>query len=284
MGEIGESLLLRVFFETADGGYYSPMFKNCFEALPIPEFRGRLVRQDVAEEFRYDRIPCRCSSETLAKYLPSDYVLVGGSSYRINEIVAHWDPRLDIGVYSDYWRSAGGRIPKSFREYRRLECYIFFAAGLAKYPPKFFNEKHGFTEIRRAFMRADRGIYVVAYMKVDELVDLTSIASRKGIDIGKEGTERVWMIAKREFGERVLKTPHYARGGDLPVVILSEKGNYGFFKKPIPLIEWRNGKKLLSNYSYMFGVRGLEDRVRQKAFDKSATEEIVRTIEREGFI
>ncbi len=284
MGEVGESLLLRVFFETADGGYYSPMFNNCFEVLPIPEFKGRLVRQEVIPEFSYDRIPCRCGEGSLSKYLPTDYVLVGGSSYHINEIIAHWDPRLDIGVYSDYWRSAGGRIPKSFKEYRRRDCYIFFAAGLAKYPPKFFNSSHGFTEIRRAFMRADRGVYVVAYMKVDELADLTSIASREGIDIGKEGTERVWRIAVDEFGKRVIKTPHYARGGDLPVVILSEPGNYGFFKTPIPLIEWSGKRKLLSDYSYMFGIRSLDDRIRQKAFDRSRTEEILRTLEREGLL
>ncbi len=284
MTEIGESLLLRVFFETADGGYYSPMFEGCFEALPVPEFRGRLIRSGVAEEFRYDRIPCRCFPDNLSRYLPSDYVLVGGSSYHINEVVAHWDPRLDIGVYSDYWRSAGGRIPKSFREYKEKECYIFFAAGLARYPQGFFDVKHGFTEIRRAFMRTDRGVYVVAYMKVDEIADLTAIASRESIDIGKEGTERVWEIAVKEYGERVIKTPHYARGGDLPVVILSEKGHYGFLKRPIPLIEWSGKRKLLSNYSYMFGVRGLEDRVRQKAFDRRKTEEIINTLKEEGLL
>ena len=84
------------------------MFKDCFELLPIPEFIGRLRRKDVAALYRYDRVPCRCCKGALSKYLPNDYVLLNGSSCSINEIIAHWDPRLDIGVYSDYWRVAGG--------------------------------------------------------------------------------------------------------------------------------------------------------------------------------
>ncbi|MCC6010328.1 MAG: hypothetical protein LM588_04990 [Fervidicoccaceae archaeon] len=36
-------------------------------------------------------------------------------------------------------------------------CHTFFAAGLAKYPLGFFNEKKGFTEIRKTFLKSDRG-------------------------------------------------------------------------------------------------------------------------------
>lgn len=283
MRRFGPSLLLRVFFETADGGYYSPMFKDCYEVMPVPEFIGKFQKLDYAMNFTYDKIPCRCGTCNLGKFLPTDYVLVGGSSYHVSKVIAHWDPRLDIGVYSDYWRSAGGRIPKTLRDCEG-ECYVFFAAGLAKYPPRFFSRKHGFTEIRRAFMKAERGVYVVAYMKVDEIADLTEFASKMDVDIGKEGTEKIWEEAIKVYGERIPKTPHYARSGDLPVVILSNEGNYGFFEKPIPLIEWVGERKLLSNYSYIFGIRGFEDRVRQKAFSKSQTEEIVTTLEREGFL
>ncbi len=276
------SIMLRVFFETADGGYYSPRFDKCFELLPVPEFIGRFRKRDIASRFNYRRIPCRCGKCRLDKYLPNDYLLVGGSSYSVSEIIAHWDPRLDIGVYSDYWRAASGRIPKEFRECRR-NCYIFFAAGLARYPKHFFARRRGFTEIRRTFMRSERGIYVTAYMQVDEIIDLTKIASERGIDIGREGDDRVWEIVLKEYGERAVMTPHYARGGDLPVIILSDEGNYAYLDNPIPIMEWVNGRKRLSRYSYTFQVRGFEDRVRHKLFSPKRTEEIIRLIFREGF-
>ncbi len=278
----GPSLLLRVYFETADGGYYSPKFRNCFEALPVPEFIGRLTRIDYALNFTYDKVPSRCGAGGLNKYLPIDYLLVGGSSYPASKVIAHYDPRLDIGVYSDYWRSAGGRIPKALKTEGK-ESYLFFAAGLAKYPPKFFDVKHGFTEIRRVFMRSDRGIYVVGYMKVDEVADLTEFSSKIQASLRDGGIDKVWEEAVKKYGERVIMTPHYARPVDLPVVVLSNEGHYGFFKKPIPLIEWFGRKRVLSKYSYMFGITGSEDRVRQKVFSESRTEEIVRTLEKDGY-
>ncbi len=282
VGDYGYSLLLRVFFETADGGYYSPMFEDCFELLPIPEFIGRLRRKDIAALYRYDRVPCRCCRGALSKYLPNDYILLNGSSYNVNEIIAHWDPRLDIGVYSDYWRVAGGRIPRQFKEHKG--SYIFFAAGLARYPHNFFRKRKDFTEIRRAFVNSRRGVFVVAYMKVDEIVDLTEIASRLDIDVGKEGDEKVWEYAIKEYGARVAATPHYARGTDLPVVILSEKGHFGYFKKPLPIMTWVNGRKLLTDYSYTFGVKKFEDRVRHKLFTPSETEEIVKLLGKEDIL
>jgi len=277
------SILLRVFFETADGGYYSPLISDCFELLPIPEFLGRFRKVSLAHAYSYSRIPCRCSSCYLSKYLPSDYVLVGGSSYHVSNVVAHWDPRFDIGVYCDYWRQAGGRIPKSFTNCRE-DCYIFFAAGLARYPPKFFNRPRGFTEIRRAFMRAERGIYIVAYMEVDEVVDLTEIAAKHNVDVGREGDDRVWEIAAKEYGEEVIMTPHSARGIDLPVVILSERGRYGYLKKPLPLILWSRGRRVLTTYSYLFNIKGFEDRVRHKVFDPARTEQIVDVMVSEGYL
>ncbi len=283
MEKYGPSLLLRVFFETADGGYYSPYFEKCYEALPIPDFLGKFHNVDYALNFVYDKIPCRCGRCKLSKYLPLDYVLVGGSSYGVNQIVAHWDPRLDIGVYSDFWRSGGGRIPRTFRECEN-DCYLFFAAGLAKYPPKFFSRKKGFTEIRRTFMRVERGIYVVAYMKIDKVIDITQFASKLDINIRKEGTAKIWEEAVKIYGEKITMTPHYARIGDLPVVILAEKGNYGFFEQPIPLIEWVGQRKILSNYSYMFGIKKLDDKVRQKSFSPRETEEIIKTLTRKDYL
>ncbi len=274
------SILLRVFFETADGGYYSPFVRDGFEVLPIPEFIGRFKRKEIALRFTYSRIPCRYGRCSLSKYLPVDYVLIGGSSYSVNEVIAHWDPRLDIGVYSDYWRYAGGRIPKSFRNCRE-GCYLFFVAGLAKYPHRFFSKPHGFTEIRRTFMRVDRGIYVVAYMEASQIIDLTEVARQYGIEVGGElGDEKVWEVVCSEFDERICETPHRARGIDLPVVILSD--NYGFLKRPIPIMEWREGRRLLTNYSYIFGVRSFDDRVRYKVFNNLETRNIIKLLEREG--
>jgi len=273
----GPSLLLRVYFETADGGYYSPKFKDCFEALPIPEFIGRLQKMDVAKRYTYDKIPMRCSNGFLSKYLPTDYLLVGGSSYPVSKVIAHYDPRLDIGVYSDYWRAAGGRIPRSFKEFRR-KAYIFFAAGLSEYPKKFFSRSHGFTEIRRVFMKSNRGIYVVGYMRADEVVDLTQYTSDISKSLREGGIDEVWERAIRDYGERVAMTPHYARTVDLPVVILSDEGNYGFFKEPLPLIEWVGRKRSLSNYSYIFNISGIDDRVRHKLFSEKETGRILKAL------
>ncbi len=280
MVDYGPSLLLRVYFETADGGYYSPKFMDCFEALPIPEFIGKLQKLNVAKEFTYDKIPRKCGKGTLSKYLPTDYLLVGGSSYPVSKVIAHYDPRLDIGVYSDYWRTAGGRIPKAFREFKG-RSYIFFAAGLSEYPDRFFARKHGFTEIRRVFMKSNRGIYVVGYMRVDEVVDLTVYTSGISQSLRAGGIDKVWEKAVSEFGGRVAMTPHYARTVDLPVVILSNKGNYGFFSKPLPLIEWVGKKRMLSKYSYVFNISGINDRVRHKLFSEKETERILQALGRE---
>ena len=275
------SLLLRVFFETADGGYYSPFINGCFEVLPIPEFVGRLRDFNIASKFSYSRIPCRCSDDYLSKYLPIDYVLVSGFSCSVNNVVAHWDPRFDIGVYSDYWRHAGGRIPKVLTEYKG-DKYLFFAAGLAHYPKNFFSRPKGFTEIRRMFMRVNRGIYVVGYMRIDEIVDLTKIAKDKGIEISKDNCTKVWEYVCSEVDERICETPHYIRPMDLPVVILSE--DYCLFKKPIPIMLWVNNKKLLTNYSYTFGVRGFSDRIRQKVFTPEETKQILKLLDSEDVL
>jgi hypothetical protein len=278
----GKSLLLRVFFESADGGYYSPYIGECFELLPVPEVIGRSYREDVYKKFLYDSLQCRCGKGRLRKYLPSDYVLVGGSSYHIREVMAHWDPRFDIGIYSDYWRAAGGRIPKDFKKCNNTKCFIFFAAGLAKYPKRFFERKHGFTEIRRTFMKSDRGIYVIAFMEINEVIDLTEIASRMKIDIGAEGDLKIWEWAEKEYGDRITKTPHYARGWDLPVIILSDDGKYGIFDKPIPLMEWTKGRKILTEFSALFGIRDLDDRIRHKLFTPQRTETIIKRLCRSG--
>lgn len=277
-----KSLLLRVFFESADGGYYSPMFDECYEVLPIPEVIGRATDVDHARKFAYSLIPCRCEPCFLSKYLPNDYLFVGGSSYSIAKIVAHWDPRLDIGCYVDYWRNVGGRIPGNFRECE--DCYIFFAAGLAKYPRGYFEVKRGFTEIRRTFLSSDRGIYVVGYMKVDTVVDLAEISAELNLKNVEYSIRDVWHEAAKKYGDKVLMNPHYARPADLPVVMLSNEGNYGFFKEPLPLIEWKHGKKMFSKYAYAFGIRTFDDRVRHKAFNLDETKEILKLLRHEGVV
>ena len=126
---------------------------------------------------------------------------------------------------------------------------------MTKYLRNFFSKRKDFTETRRAFINSGRGVYVVAFMKVDEIVDLTEITSKLGIDIGKEGDEKVWEYAIREYDTRVAATLHYARGTDLPVVVLSEKKHFDCFKKPLPIMTWINRRKLLTDYSYVFSVK-----------------------------
>ncbi len=277
-----KSLLLRVFFESGDGGYYSPRFDECYEVLPIPEVVGLTTDVDHARKFAYSLIPCRCGPCFLSKYLPSDYLFVGGSSHPVYKIVAHWDPRLDIGCYVDYWRNVGGRIPANFKNCE--DCYIFFAAGLAKYPLGYFDVKHGFTEIRRTFLNSERGVYVVGYMKVDTVIDLAEISTELNLKNIEHTVKDVWHEAARRYGDRVLMNPHYARPADLPVIMLSDEGNFGFFDEPLPLIEWRQGKKTFSKYAYVFGIRSFDDRVRYKAFNLEETKEILKLLRDEGLI
>lgn len=277
-----KGLLLRVFFESADGGYYSPLFENCYEVLPVPEPIRSDVDVSIAQKFQYSSITSRCGDHPLSKYMPYDYVLIGGSSHHISRIIAHWDPRFDIGIYADYWRTIGGRIPRDFKGCE--DCYIFFAAGLAKYPPKFFDIKRGFTEIRKTFLRSDRGIYVVGYMKVDEVVDLTEISAELSLKKSKYSLKEVWEEAIARYGSKVGEIPHLIRPADLPTIVLSDEGNYRLFKEPLPLIEWVEGYKLLSDISFTFGIKTFEDRIKYKTYTREELAEILKTLERERLI
>ncbi len=277
-----KGLLLRVFFESADGGYYSPTFDSCYEVLPVPEPLRSDVDNEVVQEFLYSSIPCRCGDCSLSKYIPHDYVLIDGSSHHVSNVVAHWDPRFDEGVYANYWRTIGGRLPRNFR--RCDDCYIIFAAGLAKYPPKFFGERKGFTELRKKFLSSDRGIYVIGYMKVDEVVDLAEISAEMSSVSTKYSVKDVWEEATSRYGHRVKRVPHYIRHVDLPVIVLSDRGNYELLENPLPLIEWVGDHKVLSDYSYTFGVKTSNDRIKCKAYTQEELEEILRTLEREGVL
>ncbi|MGC8974747.1 MAG: hypothetical protein ACP5KB_00950 [Thermoprotei archaeon] len=275
-------LLLRVFFESADGGYYSPLFEKCYEVLPVPEPIGSDADVLMAQKFQYSNIMSRCGDHPLSKYIPYDYVLIRGSSYHVSRVVAHWDPRFDIGVYADYWRTIGGRIPRDFKGCE--ECYIFFAAGLAKYPAGFFDSKKGFTEIRKTFLKSERGIYVVGYMKVDEIVDLTEISAELSSRKNRYTLREVWEEAIARYGNKVREIPHLIRPADLPIIVLSNEGNYRLFKEPLPLIEWVESYKLLSDLSFIFGIKTFEDRIKYKVYTKEELTEILKTLEKEKLI
>ncbi|MEM1686755.1 MAG: hypothetical protein QXV31_03640 [Zestosphaera sp.] len=277
-----KGLLLRVFFESADGGYYSPFFEKCYEVLPVPEPVRSDADMSVIQKFQYSNIMSRCGDHPLSKYIPYDYILIGGSSHHVSKVVAHWDPRFDIGIYADYWRTIGGRIPKDFKDCE--DCYIFFAAGLAKYPPGFFDVKKGFTEIRKTFLKSDRGIYVVGYMKVDEVADLTEISAELSSRKSEYSLREVWEEAAARYGSKVKEIPHFIRPADLPTIVLSNEGNYRLFKEPIPLIEWVEGYKLLSNASFTFGIKTFEDRIKYKVYTGEELREILKTLEEEKLI
>ncbi len=277
-----KGLLLRVFFESADGGYYSPIFGKCYEVLPVPEPIRSDVDVSAIQRFQYSNIASRCGDHPLSKYIPYDYVLIGGSSHHVSRVVAHWDPRFDIGVYADYWRTIGGRIPKDFKDCEN--CYIFFAAGLAKYPPGFFDVKKGFTEIRKTFLKSDRGIYVVGYMKVDEIADLTEISEELSLRKSRYTLREVWEEAIARYGSKIKEIPHLLRPADLPTIVLSSEGNYKLFKEPIPLIEWVEGYKLLSDVSFVFGIKTFEDRIKYKVYAEEELKEVLKTLEKEKLI
>ncbi|MEM1712243.1 MAG: hypothetical protein QXX39_01140, partial [Acidilobaceae archaeon] len=157
-------------------------------------------------------------------------------------------------------------------------------AGLAKYPPGFFDVKKGFTEIRKTFLKSDRGIYVVGYMKVDEVADLTEISAELSSRKSEYSLREVWEEAVARYGSKVKEIPHFIRPADLPTIVLSNEGNYRLFKEPIPLIEWVEGYKLLSNASFTFGIKTFEDRIKYKVYTEEELREILKTLEEEKLI
>ncbi len=157
-------ILLRVYIDTNPdyGGYYSPMHDNgCTTLLPIKE-TNKL--RDTPWFLDASQIMDKCSNVRLSRYYPIEW----GS-----KVIVHNDPRPDLGFYTGHF-APKGRIP------RRLGIgdYVLFIAGLARYPEGFWWRRRSKREIVRTFRLSLRnglaGIYIVAYIKIHDIVEVWS--------------------------------------------------------------------------------------------------------------
>ncbi len=192
-------LLLRAFFETSNGGYYSPLHENgCASLLPIPDDRRRYRR--IPQHLLADKITDPCTGNSISIYYPIEYG---------TRPLVHRDPRLDLGFYTGYY-APNGRLPK--REEKRLGegDYLLFIAGLAMYPEDFWIMRRRLGEIRRVFRKLVRegkaGVFIVGGLRVIELIDTSATGWSEAIE-------------KYSF---LAESPHYYRVKDYPVAVVGE--------------------------------------------------------------
>ncbi len=193
-----KALFLRVFVETSNGGYYSPIIDDCYVALPIPE---TTKIPDPPDHMLPDKIIDKCTGRTLDHYYPLELTR--------NNHPVHNDPRLDLGFYTDYYMPIG-RIPKKNDKKLSKNDVIIFMAGFAYYPQGFFESKHTLRDIRKEFMKAHRegktGIYIMGYIVIKDMVNVEEIGWRKAIQ-----------------KYPVLRySPHYYRQNDKPLAIIGK--------------------------------------------------------------
>lgn len=191
--------MLRAFFETSNGGYYSPIHGDgCVTLLPIPDNRSRY--RIVPPHLLADRIIDSCSGRRLSTYYPIEYGV---------EPLIHRDPRLDLGFYTGYY-APKGRLPKKNDKKLGRGDYLLFMAGLARYPKDFWSTRRRLGEIRRVFRKLVRegrtGIYIVGGLRVVEVIDTSTTG---------------WSKAVGEY-PFLAESPHYYRLNDYPVAVVGE--------------------------------------------------------------
>lgn len=192
-------LLLRVFFETSNGGYYSPIHGDgCASLLPIPDDRRRY--RVIPSHLLANNIVDTCTGDKLSAYYPMEYGV---------QPLVHRDPRLDLGFYTGYY-APGGRLPKSNDKRLGEGDYLLFMAGLARYPRSFWNTRRRLGEIKRVFRKLVRegrtGIFIVGGLRVTRVVD-----------VSVDGWDRV--LEEYPF---LAESPHYYRFNDHPVAVIGK--------------------------------------------------------------
>ena len=207
----GRLLLLRAFLDTGSlrrsSGYYSPLHGSCATLIPVPETKAR------AEHLEPSRAVDPCTSRPLVEYMP----LEGGWTL-------HWDPRLDLGFYTDYY-APRGRLPHRPGHRLNQGDVLAFMAGLAVYPEGFWERRRRKNDILRAFRRSvsegRAGIYLVGLIRIRAVIDV----SRTG-----------WNHALTLHPQLRL-SPHYHRPVDEPVAVIGE----GYLVEPPAPLSKPNG-------------------------------------------
>jgi len=150
--------LIRQWFDSNTGGYYSPIIEGCYELIPRPSKAG----------LPYRSLRARCTNSTLERYLPIDRVKWGSKSVAVSRLVTTGCPLVEKGVFCDESRFTTSLEP-------REGDYLVFIAGLAYYPRNFFTVRWRYIDIRKAFENSKRGLYIVGYFSVRKIIDVKSL-------------------------------------------------------------------------------------------------------------
>jgi len=236
-------LMLRVFMDTANGGYYSPLHEDgCASILPMPE----------TEKLRYvpsflnpDNVIDPCGYGCLSRYYVKE-------CFKNIQKAIHNDPRPDLGFYTGHY-SPKGRIPKSPHKKLDEGDIILFMAGLAEYPDNLWEKKPSLRDIQKSLSklkkRGKAGIYVVSGLIVERIVDV-KLSS--------------WSKVLKKYP--VLRfSPHYYRLKDHTIAVLGRGFNInpplkiycfkqGITRTFIELIGRENAIKIMKNNFRKSGI------------------------------
>ncbi|MCE4607327.1 MAG: hypothetical protein F7B59_08400 [Desulfurococcales archaeon] len=151
--------LVRQWFDTSIGGYYSPIYPDgCMDLIPRPGPVG----------VPYREFPAKCMEGSLARYLPVDSLRLSTRTIPVSRTLTAGCPVVDHGIFCD--------------DNRRLTQlgasegdYIVYTAGLAHYPKDFFKTRWRLHDVRSVMERSSRGIYIVGYMEISKIVDTSTL-------------------------------------------------------------------------------------------------------------
>ncbi len=188
---------LRVYADTSNAGYYSPLHEDlgCASLVPIPD--PKILRPPPWLD--PDMVVDDCTGAPLSTYMP-----LGG------EWPLHRDPRLDLGFYTEPLHPRG-RMPR----FAGKEWIIVFIAGLAVYPRGFWERRRRKAEIvrefRRSYARGLAGVYAVALLDVEAVLEVQD-----------------WRCAPKILGE----SPHRVYGEPVRAFI----GRVAVIEPPAPVL------------------------------------------------
>ncbi|MEB3757272.1 MAG: hypothetical protein GSR76_00215 [Desulfurococcales archaeon] len=156
--------LLRQWFDTSIGGYYSPITDGCIDLLPRPTPHG----------VHYRELKAKCITGTLERYLPVDSLRIRSRHIPVSRALTTGCPMVEKGVYCD--------------EQNRLGIlgagegdYIVLTAGLARYPKDFFKTRWRLQDIRRVMERSSKALYIIGYMEIAKKVDTRALGWSESI-------------------------------------------------------------------------------------------------------
>ena len=209
-------LMLRVYMDTVNGGYYSPLHENgCATTLPMPE---TIRLRHIPSFLKPDNVIDPCGYGLLSKYYVKE-------CFKNDQIALHNDPRPDLGFYTGHY-SPKGRIPKSSEKQLREGDILLFMAGLAEYPEDIWDKEKSLWNIRKMLTKLKKtgkaGIYLVSGLIVEKVIDVRSIG---------------WSRILKKYP--ILRfSPHYYRIKDHTVAVLGK----GFtINPPIKIYCFKNG-------------------------------------------